>query len=52
MTDISFSTLYRLLRAIGLGLNWEQLLPGLPESPYMYYDDERKRQRVRKKKPS
>lgn len=52
MTAISFSTLYRLLRAIGLGLNWEQLLPGLPESPYMYYDDERKRQRVRKKKPS
>lgn len=44
---MSFSTLLRLLRVIGLGENWEALLPELPESPYMYYDNDRKVQRVR-----
>lgn len=52
MTDISFSTLLRLLRAIGLGENWNVLLPELPESPYMYVDKEKKKQRVRKNKNS
>ena len=47
MTDMSFSTLLRSLRVIGLGENWEALLPELPESPYMYYDNDRKVQRVR-----
>ncbi len=47
MTDISFSTLLRLLRAIGLVENWEALLPALPESPYLYDDNDRKMQRVR-----
>ena len=47
MTDISFGTLLRLLKAIGLGRNWDFLLPELPESPYMYDDNEKKRQRVR-----
>lgn len=47
MTDISFSTLLRLLKAIGLGENWDALLPELPESPYMYKDNEKKAQRVR-----
>ena len=47
MTDISFSTLLRLLKAIGLGENWDILLPELPESPYMYNDNEQKTQRVR-----
>lgn len=47
MTDISFSTLLRLLKAIGLGENWDILLPELPESPYMYNDNEKKAQRVR-----
>ena len=47
MTDISFSTLLRLLRAIGLSENWEALLPELPESPYMYYDNDKKVQRIR-----
>ncbi|MDE6322076.1 MAG: helix-turn-helix domain-containing protein, partial [Muribaculaceae bacterium] len=47
MTDISFSTILRLLRAIGLGENWEALLPELPESPYMYHDNDKKNQRVR-----
>lgn len=47
MTDISFSTLLRLLRVIDFGENWEALLPELPESPYMYDDNGRKMQRVR-----
>ncbi|MBD5238331.1 MAG: hypothetical protein HDS64_00965 [Bacteroidales bacterium] len=32
---------------IGLGDNWESLLPELPESPYMYDDNDKKIQRVR-----
>lgn len=47
MTDISFSTLLRLLRAIGLEKNWDTLLPELPESPYLYDSNEKKAQRVR-----
>lgn len=50
MTDISFSTLLRLLRAIGLGENWDVLLPELPESPYTYDDKGKKMQRVRHSK--
>ena len=46
MTDISFGTLLRLLKAIGERENWENLLPELPESPYMY-EKEHKKQRVR-----
>ncbi len=52
MTDITLSTLLRLLRAIGLGGNWEALLPELPESPYLYHDNDKKMQRVRKRKKS
>lgn len=52
MTDISFTTLLRLLKAIGLGEKWDALLPELPESPYMYDDNEKKVQRVRKSKKS
>ena len=47
MTDISFSTVIRLLRAIGMVENWDALLPELPESPYMYHDNDKKIQRVR-----
>lgn len=50
MTDISFSTLYRLLRVIGLATSWESLMPELPESPYTYYDKGKKMQRVRHRK--
>lgn len=50
MTDISFSTILRLLKAIGLGENWDALLPELPESPYAYDDKGKKLQRVRKRK--
>lgn len=46
MKDVSFITLLRLLRAIGERENWENLLPELPESPYLYEND-RKKQRVR-----
>ena len=52
MTDISFDTLLRLLRAIGLYENWNALLPELPQSPYLYDDKDRKRPRVRKSKKS
>lgn len=52
MNDISFSTLFRLLRAIGLDRNWENLLPELPDSPYLYDDNEKKSMRVRKRKTS
>ena len=47
MTDISFGTVIRLLRAIGMIENWDALLPELPESPYMYYDNDKKIQRIR-----
>ena len=47
MTDISFGTMIRLLRVIGMVENWDALLPELPESPYMYYDNDKKIQRVR-----
>ena len=47
MTDISFGTVIRLLRAIGMVENWDALLPEFPESPYMYYDNDKKIQRVR-----
>lgn len=52
MTDISFSTLMRLLKVLGLDDNWDKLLPELPESPYLYNDKEKKIQRVRKSKKS
>lgn len=52
MTDISFGTLMSLLRAVGLAGNWNQLLPELPESPYMYNTNDCKVQRVRKRKIS
>lgn len=50
MTDISLRTLLRLLRAIRLFANWDQLIPELPESPYLYDDKGVKKQRIRHKK--
>jgi len=50
MTDISFSTIMRLLRSIGQHDNWENLLPELPESPYLYNDKNKKAQRIRHSK--
>lgn len=49
MTDISMSTLLKLLRAIGMEGNWKALLPELPESPYLYKEN-KKRQRIRHSK--
>lgn len=49
MTDISFRTLMRLLRVIGLGENWNKLLPEFPESPYTYDSKGKKLQRVKKR---
>lgn len=39
-------------RTVGLAGNWNLLLPELPESPYMYNTNDRKVQRVRKRKIS
>lgn len=50
MTDMSVSTLIKLMTAIGLSDNWKQLLPILPESPYMYKGN-KKKQRIRHPKP-
>ena len=50
MTDISVSTLIRLLKVIGLEDNWEAIIPELPESPYNYNDKDKKVQRIRHSK--
>ncbi len=47
ITDISFTTLLKLLRTIGIYESWEELLPELPESPYSYTDKGKKIQRIR-----
>ena len=47
MTDISISTLLRLLKVIGLGENWDAIIPELPESPYNYKNNDKKVQRIR-----
>lgn len=49
--DISFSTLFKLLHMVNLDENWEELVPLLPESPYMY-KRQKKVQRIRSKKKS
>ena len=50
MTDISVSTLLRLLKVIGLGENWDAFIPELPESPHNYNDSDKKVQRIRHSK--
>ena len=47
MTDISLSTLLKLLRVIGLAENWNVIIPELPESPYNYNKKDKKVQRIR-----
>lgn len=49
-TDISFSTLASLLRAIGLLQNVDELLPDLFPSPYLVGKKNERKQRVRHKK--
>ena len=41
------STLLRLLRAVGMFESWDNLLPELPESPYMYRANDKRIQRIR-----
>ena len=48
LTDINFSTLFKLLNAVNLDTNWVKLIPELPESPYMYKRNH-KLQRIRNK---
>ena len=50
MTDISLGTILKLLRFIGLLENWEKIIPELPESPYLYRTEHRKKQRIRHSK--
>jgi transcriptional regulator with XRE-family HTH domain len=52
ITDMSVSTLLKLLRAINLYSNWQQIIPELPESPYLYDDNMKKKQRIRHSKQS
>lgn len=47
MTDISFSILLKLMRVLGLDGGWDKMIPALPESPYLYDDNMKKKQRVR-----
>ncbi len=47
LADISMTTLLKLMRTVGMGNNWQDLLPLLPESPYLYHNN-KKRQRIRK----
>lgn len=46
ITDLSFVTMLKLLKALDLEHNWQQLIPDLPESPYLYKEN-KKRQRIR-----
>lgn len=47
MTDVSFSILLKLMRALGLADGWDKMIPELPESPYLYKDNLKKKQRIR-----
>lgn len=48
--DLSFSTLLQLLRTIGRLDAIDELLPELPESPYLVKEDNHKVQRIRHRK--
>ncbi len=47
VTDLSMLTLLKLLRCIGMQQNWDLLIPDLPESPYLYTEKNKKKQRIR-----
>lgn len=47
LTDVSMSTLLKLLRTVGMYGNWTKLLPEMPESPYLYKSNFKKKQRIR-----
>ena len=46
LTDMSMANMLKLLRSVGLETSWDNLIPDLPESPYLYKAD-KKRQRIR-----
>ncbi len=46
LSDMSVSTLFKLLRCVGADADWAALLPELPESPYLY-KRYAKKQRIR-----
>lgn len=50
MSDISLGTILKLMRLVGLYDNWEKILPEIPESPYLYDDNMKKKQRIRHSK--
>lgn len=47
LTDISMSTVLKLMRAVGVVDNWNNIFPELPESPYLSNDNFSKKQRIR-----
>lgn len=48
--NISLATFLLLMKAIGCVNGLDELMPDQPESPYLYYDNNKKVQRVRHKK--
>ncbi|MCI1246872.1 MAG: helix-turn-helix domain-containing protein [Prevotella sp.] len=48
--NLSFGTFILLLKAVGMINNLEEVLPELPESPYIYRTEKKKIQRIRHKK--
>lgn len=50
LTDLSMSTMLKLMKVVGQYENWNKILPELPESPYLYKENFSKRQRIRHSK--
>ncbi|MBP7780586.1 MAG: helix-turn-helix domain-containing protein [Paludibacteraceae bacterium] len=48
--NMSLVSFLLLIKSIGLVGRMDELLPELPESPYLYRTDEKKAQRIRHKK--
>jgi transcriptional regulator with XRE-family HTH domain len=48
--NITLGTFLLLMKAIGCINGLEELMPEQPESPYLYYDNNKKMQRVRHKR--
>ncbi len=46
LTDMSMANMLKLLRSVGLESSWDNLIPDLPESHYLYKAN-KKRQRRR-----
>jgi transcriptional regulator with XRE-family HTH domain len=48
--NITLGTFLLLMKAVGCINGLEELMPEQPESPYLYYDNNKKMQRVRHKR--